>query len=530
MKTFFLAIFYIVSIAIIVDGQPSIQWQKSFGGSGNDYANSIIQTNDGGFIIAGTSDSNDGDVTGNNGGRDYWIVKIDNIGVLQWQKTFGGSADDFANYIQQTNDGGYIIAGYSESNDSDVAGNYGHRDFWIVKTDSIGSIVWQKNYGGSDFEIAYSVQETFDGGYIVAGYSNSIDGDLAGTNFNAQNYWLLKLDASGIIQWFHLYGGSATDEALSCQQTFDHGFIISGYTYSQNGHVTGYHGNMDAWIVKADSTGNIQWQKTLGGTSGESASYVRQTADGGFIVACTSSSNDDDVSGNHGESDSWIVKLDSAGIIQWQKALGGSTSDGAYSIQQTSDGGYIVGGYSTSVDGDVSFNHGDYDYWIVKLDVIGNIVWEKSLGGSGIDVANSVLRTNDGGYVIAGSINSNDGDVTVNHGNSDYWIVKLDSSQNVSINEIGESISDIAVYPNPFSNQVSLSFKNRIQDKLSIEIRDIEGRILKTFLQEDFVPGKSELLWDGTNNLGIRVDAGIYFISILSKMNRETKKVVLLNE
>ena len=174
------------------------------------------------------------------------------------------SANDFANYISLTSDGGFIIAGYSESNDSDVVGNYGSRDIWIEKTDSIGSILWQKNYGGSDAESAYSVQETFDGGYIVAGYSSSIDGDLAGASFYYQNYWLFKLDNMGVIQWSHLYGGAATEEALSFQQTSDHGYIMAGYTYSSNGHVNGHHGGKDAWIVKTDSRGMLEWQRSLG--------------------------------------------------------------------------------------------------------------------------------------------------------------------------------------------------------------------------------------------------------------------------
>ncbi len=528
MKNIFLCILFNYSTIFCVNAQPLIQWQKSMGGSGSDFTSSIRATTDGGFIIAGTSSSNDSDVTGNHGGRDYWIVKTDNIGNIQWQRSYGGSVDDFANDVRQTSDGGFIIAGYSESNDSDVTANYGHRDFWIVKTDSLGSISWEKNYGGSEFEIPYSVQETFDGGYVVAGYSNSIDGDLAGTFANAQNYWLLKLDNAGLIQWYHLYGGTVTDEALSCEQTSDHGYILAGYTYSSNGHVTGYHGNKDAWIVKTDSTGAIQWQKTLGGTSGESANCIRQTTDGGFIVACTSASNDNDVSGSHGGNDCWIVKLDNTGIIDWQKSLGGSGDDGAYSVSPTTDGGYIIGGYSNSTDGDVTFGHGDYDCWIVKLDGSGNLLWQKSLGGSSIDVANSIFQTNEGGFIFAGTTYSNDGDVTVLLGSSAYWIVKLDSAQNVSVKETERLNADFTIYPNPFTNQTTFSFDHLGNDKLSIEIRDIEGRVVRKLAEKN--PSKVEYLWDGANDSGIRVAEGVYFILITSEVSNWMKKVVLLNE
>jgi hypothetical protein len=508
--------------------QAVIQWQKSYGGSENDFANSIIQTNDGGFIIAGVSASDDSDVTGNNGGRDYWILKINNAGAIQWQKSFGGSTDEFANDIHQTSDGGYILAGYSESNDSDVAGNYGHRDMWIVKIDSVGLIEWQKNYGGSNFEIAYSVQETFDGGYMVGGYSNSTDGDLAGTSSNAQNYWLLKLDQAGLIQWFHLYGGSATDEALSTCQTSDHGYILAGYTYSQNGHVTGYHGNQDAWIVRTDSMGGILWQKALGGTDSESANCIRQTVDGGFIVACTSSSVDGDVNGNHGGSDCWIVKLDSAGNMEWEKSLGGSGADGANSVYQTVEGGYIVCGYSNSNDGDVTSNQGDYDCWIIKLNYLGNIEWQKSLGGNGIDAANSIVQTSDNGFIVASTVYSGNGDITSNHGNSDYWIVKLDSAQNVSINELNGMAIDFQVYPNPFSDETELSFKYYLTDRVKIEIRDREGRVIKKLMTSLSGDKQFQVLWDGIDNSGNRAKDGLYFITLVFGEYAETKGVVLM--
>ena len=423
MKHLFLTV-TLFSVTLLYAQAPEIEWQKSLGGSYFDEARSIQQTSDGGYIVAGNSYSNDGDVSGNHGEWDYWIVKLNDTGNIQWQKCLGGSEFDIAYAIQQTSDGGYIVAGMTESNDGDVSGNHGYDDYWVVKLDDTGNIQWQKSLGGSSIEKAQSIQQTIDGGYITAGYSYSNNGDASG-NHGASDYWVVKLDDTGNIQWQKPLGGSEGEWAYSIQQTTDGGYIVAGWSYSNNGDVSGNHGYDDYWVVKLDDTGNIQWQKSLGGSSVEWAHSTQQTSDGGYIVAGYSHSNDGDVSGNHGETDYWIVKLDDSGNIEWQKSLGGSGIDIAYSIQQTTDSGYIVAGMSTSIDGDVRGNHDAGDYWIVKLDNTGSIQWQKCLGGSNPDAAYSIQQTSDGGYIVAGYSYSNDGDVSDNHGGADVWIVKL---------------------------------------------------------------------------------------------------------
>jgi len=408
----------------VPDYPPRIIWQKALGGSSSEEAYSIQQTRDGGYIVAGYTKSNDGDVSGNHGWKDAWIVKLDKDGNIQWQKVFGGSNEDFALSIQQTGDEGYIVAGYTKSNDGDVTVNHGGEDAWIVKLDKDGNIQWQKVLGGSSSEEAYSIQQTRDGGYIVSGYTKSNDGDISG-NHGGRDAWIAKLDRDGNIQWRKILGGSDYEEANSIQQTRDGGYIVAGYTWSNDGDVTGNHGRGDAWIVKLDRDGNIQWQKALGGSDDDWANSIQQTSDGGYIVAGWTYSDDGNVSGNHGYIDAWIVKLDKDGNIQWQKVLGGSNGEIANSIQQTKDGGYIVAGYTGSNDGDVSGNHGGGDTWLVKLDGNGNIEWQKALGGSDYDIAYSIRQTSDGGYIVAGWTESNDGYVSGNHGEGDVWIVKL---------------------------------------------------------------------------------------------------------
>ena len=407
--------FWIVKLG----GSGNIQWQKSLGGSGHDYAQSIQLTTDGGYIVAGYTASNDGDVSGYYGQGDFWIVKLDGSGNIQWQKTLGGSERDRAESIQQTTDGGYIVAGSSRSNDGDVSGIHGNQDFWIVKLDAIGSIQWQRTLGGSASDFALSIQQTADGDYIVAGHTWSYDGDVSGNH--GEDFWIVKLDAFGSIQWLKTLGGIESEQPKSIQLTTDGGYILAGGTHSNDGDVSGNHGEglpltPDYWIVKLDGSGNIQWKKTLGGSRAEYAKSIQPTTDGGYIVAGYSQSNDGDVLGNHGEGDFWIVKLDVSGNIQWQKSLGGSDRDGAESIQQTTDGGYIVAGYTESNDGDVLGNHyhGQEDYWIVKLDGSGTIQWQKSFGGSENEGAESIQQTADGGYIVAGSARSNNGDILGN--------------------------------------------------------------------------------------------------------------------
>ena len=420
---------------------------KLLGGTADETTPSIQKTTDGGYIVAGTSTSSaNGDVTGTNHGQsDIWIAKVNSAGSLSWNKLLGGDFSEYAFSIQQTTDGGYIVAGTSTSSaNGDVTGtnhSAGDADYWIIKLDGTGNIVWNKLLGGSLTELAYSIQQTTDGGYIVAGEStSSANGDVTGANHGNRDYWIVKLDGSGNIVWNKLLGGTGNDIAYSIQQTTDGGYIVAGTsTSSANGDVTGTnHGVPDYWIVKLDGSGIIVWNKLLGGANSEVTKSIVQTTDGGYIVAgySISSANGDVTGTTHGAYDFWIVKLDGSGNIVWNKLLGGSLSEFAYSIQQTTDGGYIVAGYSnTLANGDVSgVNHGGNDYWIVKLDGSGNIEWNKLLGGSGNDIAYSVQQTADGGYIVAGtSTSSANADVTSsNHGaGTDFWIIRLDANGNI---------------------------------------------------------------------------------------------------
>jgi hypothetical protein len=465
---------------------PGIEWSKCYGGKKGDKAYSIRQTNDDGYIIAGYSYSTDGDISNPKGGSDYWIVKLDSNGNIQWQKSYGGSKDDFASSIQLTNDGGYIVVGYSNSNDGDVSGHHGSLDscdYWILKLNSIGQIDWQRSLGGSSDDFASSVIQTLDDGYIIAGSSYSNDGDATG-NHGSSDFWIVKLNPKGEIDFQKSFGGNKEDEAYAIQQIEDRAYIIAGRTSSNDGDVKRNHGHFDSWIIKIAENGDLIWEKSLGGSSSDWINSIKQTNDRGYIFAGVTWSNDGDVTGNHGYSDYWVVKLDSFGSLQWQKCLGGGLNEEAFSIQQTIGGEFIISGNSCSYDGDVSSNNRFNDYWVVKLDSIGTIQWQESLGEENIDLAYSIELTKDGGYIIAGYSNSNSGFIESNHGGGDYWIIKLTNEKTaINDNPINNNIS-LSISPNPASDNISISFPGGINQTIHIynslgnEIKRFEGKDL----------------------------------------------------
>lgn len=511
--------------------QPTINWEKSFGGTQDELGYSIIQTNDGGYIVAGSTTSNDNDVSGNHGiYSDFWVIKMNNIGTIQWQKCYGGTNNEGATSIIQTTDGGYAIAGYATSTDGDVTGNHGGQDYWVVKINSGGTIQWEKSYGGSGEDYASKIIQTYDGGYTIIGYTYSGDGDVTGYH-GSGDCWLVKTDNAGTIQWQKCYGGSRLDQANSFVQTADSGFAIAGLTNSSDGDVTGWHNGYDTnvsyytydyWIVKTNAIGNIQWEKSYGGSWYDEANSILQTNDRGYIVAGESGSIDGDVTGDHSYSnDAWVIKLDSSGTLKWEKCYGGSNEDWANSIFQDNDGGYVFAGATNSSNGDVTGFHGDVDYWIVKIDTSGSIIWKECLGGTGGDEANAVIQTSDNGYAIAGWSKSIDGEVTGNHGNWDYWIVKLNSYS--GIDEINNSALSVKIYPNPFSTSATMIINaGEINNNNSLHIYDMIGQEIRIIN----IGNNSQATIDRE-----QLSSGMYFYKLVNNDNEilSTGKFVIVD-
>lgn len=411
-------------LAIITVKAQSLEWQQNYGGDHWDVANDIKPTSDGGYIVAGQTFSDDQDVSGNNGQFDYWIVKLNATGGIQWENHYGGSGGDEAHAIQQTKDGGYIVAGAAKSSDNDVSGNYGGYDYWVVKLDASGNVQWENHYGGSEDDIARAVQQTSDNGFLVVGGSYSSDHDVS-DNYGKKDYWVLKLDSSGNIQWENNYGGTDQDQGSTVLETSDGNFLVGGYAGSYNKDASDNYGSYDAWVFKIDREGKILWENNYGGSEWDQVNALEEPRDGGFILAGYSESSDQDLSGNFGGADFWVLKVDTAGAILWENNYGGSKDEEANSIVRTKDGGYMVTGFTGSDDHQVDTNYGSEDYWVLKLDDSGNIQWNNNYGGSEREKANSVATSLDEGYIVAGASGSDDIDVMGNYGYEDYWVLKL---------------------------------------------------------------------------------------------------------
>jgi hypothetical protein len=407
---------------------PSIlQWQKCLGSSANELGFAITNALGGEYVVAGNTLGNNGDVSGNHGGSDAWIVKLNSTGGIVWQKAIGGTGSDNAYDIVATADGGYIFAGATSSNDGNLQGLpfHGQTDAWAVKLSSEGIIEWQAVLGGSGVERGMSVIQTGDGGYLLSGYTNSIDGDVAG-NHGDNDAWIVKLGNSGAVEWEKTYGGSLYDAIVSVSEIAG-GYIASASTASSDGDLSGItnHGGRDSWVFKIDGSGNLlPWNKTYGGSGDEGGGNIYATNDD-YIFSTSTTSNNGDVSGNHGYRDAWIVKINSTGGIIWQKCFGGFDADDCDIKVLRESGEMLLVGLTFSKNGDISGNKGGEDFWTMRLDANGQKLNSNVLGGKSGDMGSDAVLTPDGMYMAVGRTSSTNGDVSGNHGVSDVWVVKF---------------------------------------------------------------------------------------------------------
>ncbi len=360
---------------------PDIEWSRTYGGANEDVPLSVIQTDDGGYAMAGRTSSFGA------GNFDFWLVKTDGAGEEQWNKTYGSTGNERAEGgIVQTADGGYLLVGHK--------GVEPNRDMWIVKTDSDGNMTWNRTFGGSSDDTGRGAVLTDDGGYLLLGNTKS---------FGAGDYdfWLIKTNSTGHAQWNKTYGGSTVDLAASLVRSLDGGYTLAGRTNSFGA------GSHDFWLVKANLTGGVEWTQTLGTSDFEAAYAIVQMNDGGYAVAGQTG-----ISGP--SEDFWLVKTNATGGEEWNTTYGGGGQEHDLSmVQSEPDNGLVMVGYTDS------FGAGSRDFWAIKTDVNGTHRWNQTFGGNSDDIATSVIQTGDGGFAIAGCTKS------YGNGNWDFWLVKL---------------------------------------------------------------------------------------------------------
>jgi hypothetical protein len=428
----FLIIFFSFTTTISFAQKPTIEWQKTYGGSINDRAKSIIQTRDGGYAIAGNSDSNDFDLTSNYGTNDFWIIKINNTGDIQWKKTLGGSGNDNLAQIIETPEGGFLCIGFTDSSDGDITNAQGMTDLWVSKLDFAGNVIWKKNYGGSYMDWGNSICLCNDGNYIVAGTVGSPDKDVSDYK-GSVDFWVIKIDIGGNIIWKKIFGGTGPDYLTHIIKTSDGGYAMTGYSSSTNEDFLYNRGGQDIWLVKINSEGTLQWTNSFGGSLDDISRSLLEDRQGNFVIVGESYSFDLDASENHNgywTRDYIAIKTNNLGQKIWSRCYGGNSEEYARNIAQTTDGEYVLIGESYSVNGDPTENHGSADFWLIKINPVnGDIRWEKNIGGSYHDDATGVVATFDNGYLLTGSVTSYDGDVTQNRGHDDIWVVKLKSNE-----------------------------------------------------------------------------------------------------
>jgi hypothetical protein len=466
---------------------------RTYGGASSDYGYSVEPISpDGGYIITGATFSSGA------GSYDVYLIKTDADGEALWTKTYGGTDSDYGYSARQTLDGGYIIAGYTNSSG---AGSY---DFLVIKTDSGGIADWAYTYGGGGDDRARFVQQTLpDSGYVIAGYTESFGA-------GGGDAYLLKIDADGGYDWGRTYGGLNWDEAWCVRQTFpDGGYVIAGATSSSGA------GMDDVYLVKADTSGYVEWEKTYGGGSPDYGRSVQQTLpDSGYIIAGYTSSS------GAGSDDVYLVKTDANGDTIWTRTYGGTSVEQGHSVRQTyPDNGYIIAGSTRSSGA------GSYDAYVIKTTGQGDVMWANTYGGTEYDDAYCALQTSgDSSYVIVGSTRS------FGAGVYDVWLIKTEPVM-AGVPERPQ-VDDIVLtsrgLPNPFGERTLIEYYMSRGSNVRVAIYSVLGREVRSLIDMEQTAGRHTTVWDGRDNSGQKVASGLYVVRVEAGHSMTATKLLLV--
>jgi len=416
---------------------PDTLWTRTFGGLFNDFGHSVDLANDDGYVVAGESYSLD------DGSYDIFLLKLNTSGDTLWSRFYGGIQSEYGNSVIPTSDSGYALIGETRSYG---AGSY---DIYIIKTDRNGDTLWTRTFGSNDYEKGKSIFQTSDGGYIFTGSSRS-------SGLGEEDVFLIKTDSAGIGDWLRVFGGADHDCGNSVAQTSDGGYIIAGETESFG------IGSLEGYVVRTDMYADTLWTRTFGGSGDDALTCIRSAAEGGYILAGYTSSF------GAGMADGWLIKMDDSGDTLWTRTFGGAGNDYIYSVWQTSDGGYMLGGSTES------FGAVNGDVYVIKTDSTGDMLWYWNYGGPGEDGAASIRQTADEGFIVAGSTTS------FGAGGNDALIIRLTSDQtSIAENGNPYLPAELSLnpnYPNPFNAVTTISFQLAIPGNVKLAVYDLLGR------------------------------------------------------
>ena len=486
----FMAVLFLFREPLIAQ-TPDTLWTKTFGGNNYDVGKCVQQTADSGYIITGFTTSN------GNTGRNVWLIRTDINGDTLWTKTYGGIYWDEASSVQQTSDGGYIITGYTKS----YGNGGGHSDVWLIKTDAVGDTMWTRTFGSFSDDYGYSVKQTADSGYIVTGQTLNI-----GTG---NNVYLIKTDASGDSLWTKSFGGSTHEAGYSVLQNTDGGYFITGVTWSP------FASLRDVLFIKTNNAGDTLWTRVFGNLMSDDWSHsVQQTADGGYIISGETTTF------GAGGYDVWLIKTDAAGDTLWTKTFGGTNDDYGYSVQQTTDEGYIIAGYTES------FGAGNFDVYLIRTDPNGDIMWTNTYGGILSDFGNSVQQTANGGFIITGYT------ISYGAGAGDAWLINVEPDIS-TINETHSNVINeyelLQNYPNPFNPETKISYQLSKNSNVQLKVYNLLGQEVITLVNKQQNAGNHSVTWNGINETGQQVASGVYYYKLVTDNEFvQTKKLLLL--
>jgi len=516
----------------------AIEFQQCYGGSGNEGGREMIQLSDSSYIILAGTDSEDGDISFSHGDGDIWLVKTDWYGNLLWEKTIGGSDNDSRLNFYITPEGNYIISCGTFSNDGDISGNHGGLDYWVAKTDSLGNIIWQRCLGSSVNDYPSQMRVDNMGNIYVIGESHGDDGDITDPH-GFVDFWIVKLNTDGELLWDRSLGGTITDGGQCISPTLDGGYIVGGATDSPDGDVECENTSItqfDMWIVKLDSLNNIQWQQCYGGSEFDNAHDIKITDDGGYIIAGITKSNDGNVSGFHGvageNKDIWIIKIDSLGTIEWQRCLGGTEDEGSPEITIMEDRSYLINGYTASNNGDVSGNHSYPGYfsdgWLVKLSNDGELLWQQCFGSlmsEGLGDVNIISNT-EMMLVTGTSHPSGSVECDLFHPappeDPDLWMFKIVDTVSVQLPENKMDYFNINVFPNPANTWTAFEYHLPYNNgDVYILIYNTQGHMVHTLHLSGL---EGQAVWDVRD-----VKPGVYHYVLKSAGGTKSGNLIILN-